>query len=89
MFLQSDRAGAELGYRGHPDRQLHPPVSADSYGCFFSLLSRRLNHLGLKFIITASPGTGLAELDVFLASVYQAYADFALKVLFTSLLSLC
>lgn len=28
---QSDRAGAELGHRGHPDRQLHPQMSADTH----------------------------------------------------------
>lgn len=36
---------------------------------------------GLKFIATASPGTALQDLDTFLGAVYQAYCDFALKVL--------
>ena len=33
---------------------------------------------GAKFVVTATPGT--TDLDVFLQSVYELYADFVLKV---------
>jgi trafficking protein particle complex subunit 4 len=36
---------------------------------------------GAKFVVTATPGT--TELETFLQNIYEIYADYVLKVLFT------
>ena len=42
------------------------------------ILTKRFDWSGIKFVVTATPGT--LDIESFLQSVYELYADYVIKV---------